>query len=229
MAAGVNGPNKRDAGDLVFRRTFAAPIAELFGRPIKEPKFPSIAGVDDGFTAKGLGGGGELFVLLLQGVRKGIAAPGEINAVDTVFAFPGERRRSDALEEAVEADNIAGLGIVFPAVDVNEDEKPFAVLRELPDFRIGMTVLLKIEVIAALVELNKRAGGRFAIRDWTAFDIPGVALRNTGRGIGFVRVRGTQSVSARGAADEQQGNDSGCQNENNGTSHFRNVPLHVVL
>ena len=66
MAAGVNSTNERDAGNLVFRRIFAAPVAELFGRPIEEPKFTGIAGVDDGFTAEGLGGGGELLVLLFQ-------------------------------------------------------------------------------------------------------------------------------------------------------------------
>src|SRR5688572_19314133 len=138
VAAGVNRADERDAGDFIFRRIFAAPITELFGRPIEEVEFAAGATrVDDRFAAEGLGGGSEVFVLAIEGVRKSVAAPGEVNAVHAVTAFFGEGRGGDALEKTVEADDIAGLGIILPAVDVNEDEETFAALGEFADFGVG--------------------------------------------------------------------------------------------
>ena len=146
-----------------------------------------------------------------------------------VTAFFGEGRCGDALEKTVEANDIAGLGIVLPAVDVNEDEETFTILGELTDFGIGMAMLLEIKVIAALVELDEGTGGGFA-GDGGAFDIPRLAV---GDGVWRIRLLasgGTQSIAARRATDDDQESD-GCegQQEDCGEVYFGRVHLVLVL
>src|SRR5437867_4359514 len=80
---------------------------------------------------------------------------------------------SERKKSAVELDRVPRLRIVLPAMDIDEHQHAFAMLRQFLDFRVSMAVLLKVEIIAPLVELDKGAGERLLARRRDALNVPG--------------------------------------------------------
>ena len=76
------------------------------------------------------------------------------------------------MQKVIKFGHVTRLRVVFPAVDIDQNNQPFTIRREIPDLVVRMSVLLKREVIAAFIKFDKRTGYRPFPDLWQAFDIP---------------------------------------------------------
>jgi hypothetical protein len=87
-----------------------------------------------------------------------------------------------------------------------------------------MAVLLKVQVIAALIKLNKGTGSWLALSDRAAFDVPRIGPGCGCRRVPLMCAGRTQSVSSRRAPDNDKEGHGGSS-----TEHYGGREIHISI